>query len=422
MKRYLSILFLGLCITGCKKYDIEPQIKDPAYIRVFNNLTPTLDVIHGQQSTPFLTFLMDPQTDAAGIPADAAIIGDYLGTRQLFSWSYSGNEANSAVGNNTTGPFNGQDLPNLTPINYEYPGTTHVLTAPVINGFDLSAWAQVPSGKHRIVFVTRPQNGIGFKDLSATIRNSILLDTTLNFEKGEVYTMEVLSRDLDNGKYGLYIRKEQFIHQAFESDKLYLGFVNLSGKTTAEVKQGFRTAFPEKVKITGSYLLFNDAASQGGGNVFYNPVPGYDNTYFTSLSTTMDTAISWHPLPMLEQDAFFYQGLLRNYAPNITSEPVITSNQGSMPYFRFVFMDADAPVYDPNSGVSFLLSCSADPAVYNNFNATTTGVTGYTPNLNLVINSKGAYHIYPTLNIMEMVYDRVYLMQIVRGFEQVPKN
>jgi hypothetical protein len=105
MKRYISILFLGLCVAGwqsCKKYDIEREVENPSYIRVFNNLTPTLDVIHGSQSTPFLTFLLDPETDASGTPVDAAVIGDYLGTRQLFSLSYAANEANSSVGNAPT--------------------------------------------------------------------------------------------------------------------------------------------------------------------------------------------------------------------------------------------------------------------------------------------------------------------------------
>ena len=422
MKRYIVTLFLGLCIAGwqgCKKYDIEPLVNDPSYIRVFNNLTPTLDVIHGSQSTPFLTFLLDPITDASGTAADAAIIGDYLGTRQLFSLSYAANEANSSVGNSTTGPNNQLDPPNLTPVNYEYPGNAHVLTAPVINGFDLSAWAQIPAGRHRIVFIRRPQNGIDFKSLSATIRNGVLLDTTVNFEKGEVYTLEVLSRDLDNNKYGLYIRKEQFVHQSFEADKLYVGFTNLSGATTADVRNGFKVAFSDRIKVVGSYFKYNDAASSPEHlEVFYNAIAGYDNTYFTTIGTRMDTTISFYPLPMLPQSDFFYQGLLRRYAP---SKRTFVSDQGSLPYTRFIFTDADAPVFEYN-GIGYKLECSADPAVYNNNNPFTTGAMFDAPNLNMIVNNNGKYYIYPTLNIMELVYDRVYMMQIVRGFEQLPQN
>jgi hypothetical protein len=420
MKRYISLLFAGLCIaawSGCKKYEIEPLVKDPAYVRVFNDLTSTTDLAHGQQVTPFLTFLMDPQTDAAGIPVDAAVVGDFLGTRQLFSLSYAANEANSSVGNNTTGgPLPQPDPPNLTPIKYEYPGNAHVLTAPVINGFDLSAWAQVPSGKHRIMFVIRPQNGIVFTNLSSSIRSGILLDTTIELEKGEVYTLEVVSRDPDNGKYGLYIRREQFIHQPFEANKLYAGFVNLSGERTEDAQNGFLKVFPDKIKITASYFRYNDAAS-AGGNVFYTPVPGYSNTYLTTLSTRMDTTVSYHPLPMLPQSDFFFQGLLRTYANVMTSEP---SKQGTLPYFKFQYLDADVPAPDPSTGSVLLTNCSADPAVYNNYNPATTNVRAYAPNLNLVVNNKGAYQVYPTVNIMEIVYDRVFLMQIARGFEQLP--
>jgi hypothetical protein len=304
-------------------------------------------------------------------------------------------------------------------VNYEYPGNAHVLTAPVINGFDLSAWAQVPSGRHRIVFIKRPTNGLGFKNLSSTIRNDVLLDTTVNFEKGEVYTLEVISRDLDNGKYGLYIRKEQFIHQSFEADKLYVGFVNLSGATTSDVRNGFKNVFPDRIKVVGSYFRHNDAASDGGYNSFYNPIAGYDNTYFTTVSTRMDTTISFYPLPMLPQSDFFYQGLLRTYMPIRQLTP---SDQGTLPFVKFLFTDADAPVYDPVTGKSYQLQCSADPATHNNNNPFTTSAKSNTPNLNLIVNSNGKYYIYPTLNIMEIVYDRVYLMQIVRGFEQLPQN
>lgn len=292
MKIYKPIFFLLLLVafsTGCKKYDIIPSFKDPAYIRVFNDLQSPVDVFHSQQAAPFLTFLMDPKTDAAGLPVDAGIICDNLGTRQLFSLSYSINEANSSVGNILVGSNNSFLPPILYPVNYEYPGNAAVLTASFINGFDLSAWGQIPSGKHRIMFVVRPQNNIGFKDLSAAIRSDILLDTTVNFEKGEVYTLEVVSRDLDNSKYGLYIRQEQFIHQAFEDDKIYVGFTNLSGKTPFSGKYGTGFFFSDKININYSCNIFNDANSLNS-YFFYTQLPGYNNNYYTTLITKMSFA------------------------------------------------------------------------------------------------------------------------------------
>lgn len=422
MKRYLPLLFLGysICLyTSCKKYELEPEIKDPAYIRVFNNLSSTLDVLHGQQKAPFLTFLVDPQTDANGVPVNAAVTGDYLATRRLYSLSFAADEANSSVGNSTKGGQNFPDPPNLTPVNYEYPGNAHVLAAPVINGFDLSAWAQIPSGSHRIMFVVRPENGVNFKDLSVDIRKMILLDTTINFEKGEVYTLEVVSRDKDKAQYGLYVRKEQFIHQAFDQDKIQVGFVNLSGEQTAEIKAGFGYAFSDRVRISTSYQTYNDAASILFPNSpYYDFVQGYNNTYLTTLNTRLNTDVSFTPLPMLPQSAFFYQGLLRTYVADVSNAPGITPNQGTLPVFTFLLTNADAPGKD---GV-FTLKCSADPATYNNYNPQTTSVKYYTPNLNLAVNTGSHYQIYPTLNIMELAYDRVYVIQVIRGINQLPKN
>jgi len=422
MKLHKPIFFLllfGLVLAGCKKYALAPLVQDPAYIRVFNNLTSTIDALHNQQATPFLTFLMDPKTDASGVPSDAGIIGDYLGTRQLFSLSYPINEANSSTGNGTLGNFTHPATVNLTPVNYEYPGNAHVQVAPVINGLDLSAWAQVPSGRHRIMFVVRPQSNPGFKDLSETQRSSILVDTTVNFEKGEVYTLEVVSRDLDNNKYGVYIRQEQFTHQAFDPGKLYVGFINLSGKATSDMLHGLKKYMGDKINITGTYNIFNDAASAGGGQngpgANYDPYPGYNNTVLTTLTTKMDATIDYQPLPFLSQDAFFYQGLPRIYA-DITGH-VFVNPLGTLPYFNFQLFNADDPMLDPFSSQGFFINCGEDPSIFNSYVTSNS-----TPQLNLMVNTGKGFHVYSTLNIMEIVYDRVYLMQIQRGFNEVPNN
>lgn len=420
MKIYRSIIFLLLLATGiagCKKYDLAPELTDPAYMRVFNNLAVNPDALHSGQVAPFVTFVMDPKTDAAGIPADGSVIGDYLTTRQLFSLSYPISEANSSIGTGTLGAGVGNNTPviNNTPVNYEYPGNAHVLTAPVINGFDLSAWAQVPSGKHRLMFVVRPKNAIAFKDLAATIRGNILLDTTVNFVKGEVYTLELVSRDLDNGKYGLYIRHETFPRQAYDAGKLYVGFVNLSGKKPLNAQQGFSFNFGDRVRINCTYNIFNDAAYATQGSSFYNPYPGYDETYLTTLASRMDTTISFQPLPLLQESSFFYQGLLREYFPvNGTSN----SYFGSLPYYSFNLLDADNPVSDPDAKLGYLLRCARDPSSYNNYPVDYNNRS--VPNLNLLVNTGGGYHVYSTVNIIELVYDRAYLMQIQRAFNNVP--
>jgi len=408
---YAAIGMTGL--TGCKKYAEAPLMKDPAYIRVFNNLTTTVDFLHSQQVAPFLTFLADPAVDAAGVPSDAAVTGDFLGARQFYSLSAPINEANSSLATVNPG---GNSGPVVTNMNYEYPGNAHVLAAPVINGLDLSAWAQFPSGKHRILFVVRPSNNIAFSNLSATVRSNILIDTTIDFQKGEVYTMEVVSRDIDNAKYGLYVRKEQFIHQAFETNKLYAAMVNLSGKLPASAAVSAAFFFPDKLRISYSYNILNDAVGMNQYNFYYDQLPGYDDTYYTTLNSKMDTVVSFLPLPLLPEENFFYQGVLRTYStlPNFPSE-----FQGTMPYVNFNIVNADRPTGTPDSGTpdGLILACSADPTIFNN-----TPRQSYTPNLNLIVNTGNAFHVYPTLNILELSYDHVYLMQIQRGIDEIPKN
>lgn len=383
----LPVLFAAI-FSGCKKYELKPLEQEPAYIRVFNNLTFNVDFLNHTQTPPFLTFLMDPEVDAAGVPNNAGIIGDHLGTRQLYSASYPINAGNSSV-------VNGY------PVNYEYPGNAHVLTAPVINGFDLSSWAQIPSGKHRIMFVVRPQSSTAFKDLGTVQRGSVLIDTTINMEKGEVYTLEVVSRDLDNNKYGLYVRKEQFIHQAFDENRLYAGFVNLSGKKPEQSKYGTAFYFPDKVRINSTYNICNDARTTST-NSFFVPLAGYDNTYYTTLNSKFDQAISYLPLPMLPQSAFFHQGVLRTYDTATGKVPA------TMPYVSFNLLDADLPLTSPTG---YIVSCMGDPVDPSTL-----------PNLNLVINSNNHFKVYSTVNIFEMVYNRVYLMQIKRGIDQIPQN
>ena len=416
----LTILGAAVFMAGCKKYETAPQVAGPAYMRVFNDLTTTINVFNSAQTQPFLTFLMDPNTGADGVPTDAGVIGDYMTTRLLFSKSFPSNEANSSIGNGTIGPLDVPDQPVLYPQNYEYPGNARVPAAPVINGFDLSSWAQVPAGKHRMMFVVRPQNGTPFKQLSQAQRGIILLDTTVDFEKGEVYTLEVVSRDLDKGKYGLYVRKENFIHQTFDEDRIYAGFVNLSGVTPADSANGTGFYFPRKVKINSTYFLPNDAkAGNATGNSVFDPMPDYNNIYLTTINTKMGTDIDYSSFPTLPASSFFKQGALRNYGEPNGFTPI--TQLGNIPYVSFTLVDADAPIiYLPQIG--FQLDCYADPSVINNYNANTTEVIYYQPSLNLLANINGTYHVYGTVNIMELVYNRVYMMQIKWGINDLPSN
>ena len=91
--------------------------------------------------------------------------------------------------------------------NPEYPGKENVLVGPVLNGFDLSSWAQVPSGTHRVMFLYRPTNSIPFFQLEPALRKKVLIDTTLDLTEGEVYTMHVLQQNFITKENGVLLRK-----------------------------------------------------------------------------------------------------------------------------------------------------------------------------------------------------------------------
>jgi hypothetical protein len=412
---YLIAVLAAFLSTGCKKYAELTPIAHPAYIRVFNDLPATKTALNNGQALPFLTFIMDPQMDASGAPTGGAIVGDYMATRQLFSLSYPINEANGLVGNTLTEGIGSQPITYLNPISYEYPGNAHVVAAPAINGFDLSAWAQVPSGRHRIVFVTRPENATAFGNLSGTIRSQVLIDTTVDLAEGEVYTLEAVSRDMSKPDYGLYFRHEAFPHESFEDNKLYVGFVNLSEKPSQLVLDGFAPAFPEKTAISYTYNIQDDNTSDFRYH-YYRPLPGYDNINYTTLVTKMDTAIPYLALPLLPRSYFFLADTLRTYAAAPIGGTTLIG-QGSLPNVVFTFQDANNP------GTPFLqLYCGQDPATFNNLDPLGTYASSTEPNLNLIVNINGQYQIYPTLNIMEMVDDRVYMMQIQKAFNTLSKQ
>lgn len=405
---------LVISLAGCYKYKELPLENEPAYLRVFNSVAVNPDALQGGSIASFFTFLMDPEMDAQGVPVKAATMCDFLTTRQLYSSSYPINAGNSSEGHYVIDAY-GTKVFSTTPVNFEYPGNAHVLTAPSINGFDLSAWAQMPSGKHRIVFVTRPKNSIPFSSLSKEIRSQVLVDTVMNFEKGEVYTLEILCRDLDKNQFGLYARQESFIHQAFEENKLYVGYINLSGVRPKLSQLNFSSTFPDKITINYSYMV-----QEKPNTASYKPLPGYNNNYYTTLTNRMDTAISFMTLPLLPREYFFEKDTLRTYY-RVDDLRTAQRQPHSMPFAVFTFNDTERP------GIPVEMHYNSNPAVFNTYRYGPLLGAGFfptarnvSPNLNLIVSSGNKYYIHATLNIMEIVYDRIYMMQVQRGFNQIP--
>lgn len=204
-------LFLFLAVvagSGCRKTDFA-TLSNPAYLRVFNCLDYTITLDNKDNPQPFLVMLVDPQLGDDGIATGAAITGDFLNLRDAWARPYP-------------------DAGNTSVYQKEYPGTAKVLAGPTLNGYDLSSWAQVPSGKHRVLFLSRPLSTVPFFTLDKNQRTQVLVDTTIDLTEGEVYTMHVLKEEYLSGKAAVYLRNETFVKQSFSDSLVYVNFYNIS--------------------------------------------------------------------------------------------------------------------------------------------------------------------------------------------------
>jgi hypothetical protein len=286
-----------------------------------------------------------------------------------------------------------------------------VLTAPSINGLDLSAWAQVASGKHRVLFIVRPQNYIDFSSLSDTIKRKIVIDTTVDLQQGEVYTMEAVLQDVDASKYGIYLRQESFIHQSFDANKNYISFFNLSGKKSAmsnltvSPSSGY---FYDTMSVYYSYYQVPIYSNSTGGtsNVGVATVmPAYNNVALTTLTGRMLPDAPYYPLPVLPMSDFYdNNGILRTYG----------LNTGTMPYFVFNFLASGNNINDGSGTIqSYTIMCDDDPVTVNS--DIYQGNSGYAyANLNMLVQSDGQVYLYPAVYIMELVFNKTYQMQVQR--------
>jgi len=276
-KNIISSLFIALLFmaSGCANVEYV-TIADPACLRVFNNLNYKIGIENKDEMLPFLTMLIDPVMDANGIPVSAGIKGDFLDQRDPYAPPYP-----SHIGSGTT--VN----------NPEYPGRENVLVGPVVNGFDLSSWAQIPSGEHRVVFMFRPKNSIPFFELDEKLKKNVLIDTTLVLDTKEIYTLHVLQKDYKTRKNGIYLRKENF-HQLPLSDSLvYVNFYNMSAKGYWEAdndeKGGTiygKGAMGNGIKDQMNVLLtlFRDAPA----NVLPQKIPGYSGKFLGTVNRNTD--------------------------------------------------------------------------------------------------------------------------------------
>lgn len=284
--------------AGCRKSEYN-KVDQAAYLRVFNTLNYVIDISTKGKPVPFLTMLIDPQFSGDKKVTGATMMGDFLDTRSRYA-----PPASNAAGTSY--------------INTEFPGKLKIPAAPIINGFDLSGWAQVPSGKHRFVFYTRPLNAIPFFELTEAERQSqqVLADTILDLTAGEVYTMNLLEKDVlgDTLSTLVYLRQEQFTKMAFADSLIYFNFYNLSaegyveahpeGSVSIDYTHQTGTAIKNQVNIV--YSLFRDDVLypytiENGQEprMGYTPIDGHIDIPLQSLERSLQPVVApYNTIPL----------------------------------------------------------------------------------------------------------------------------
>jgi hypothetical protein len=309
-KRYLRFIVLLTLLSGagmsCRKTDFG-GIGSPAYLRVFNCLDYKVTLGNKDAPQPFLVMLIDPVTDADGIPESAAITGDFLDKRNVWAMPYP-------------------DAVNTTVWQTEYPGNLKVLAAPILNGYDLSSWAQVPSGKHHIVFRTRPHSDVPYFQLDKSLRGTTIADTSVDLQTNEVYTLEVLKLDYATNKPGLYLRNETFVKQPLSDSMVYVNFYNLSSNGFFDYASTHinNNDVPNKM-LRDTMNVYYSLTRFVAGNI--KPIPGYDGLPMGPVVRSLDPHLNpYYAFPLFADTSALkiFTGnmgqLFRFYATGFTPE------------------------------------------------------------------------------------------------------
>jgi hypothetical protein len=395
MKTKLSVLCLLFLIYGCSKSEYT-QIKEPAYLRVFNNLNYILNMTEKDNKVPFLCMIINPTLDASGMPVAGEVVENFLDQRNPYAPPYPSQIGNSTSVNNP-----------------EYPGKRDVLVGPVLNGFDLSSWAQVPSGKLRIMFLYRPRNEVPFFELDEKLRRDVLLDTTINLAVKEVYTLHILQKDFATKRVGMVLRQENFYKLPFSDSVTYVNFYNYSAKgfwqadnslkpSGAELRS-FRSGIKDDMNI---YMtLFKNQQSPATAAALED----YRNQYLGSLQrdSGSNTVSPYYSFPLWA---------------DVTADGIRTDI-----WERFEFL---LPGLDVNNN-PYNMRGNGTFQTYGNFAAINCLVNGKPENMgityknnglnlpNLLVNiHSGVYNprTFATVNTIEIVNGRVYLTTIQRKY------
>ena len=406
MNRIIQItLIILLGATGCRKSDYN-KVDNASYLRVFNTLSYEVDLTTKGKKVPFLTMIIDPQINKDGVVTGGTIIADFLDVRK----PYAAPASNAA----------GTDYKN-----YEFPGKMKMPVAPVINGFDLSGWAQVPAGSHRFVFYIRPITSVPFLKLPETERaaNALIADSTLEIAAGEVYTMNLLEKDVTSPQLStlVYLRHEIFTNIPFADSLLYINFYNISAK-------GYAQAHPEVSRsITGTNTATGCAIADDV-NLYYTLFTD-DVPYPYTLQNNQFPAIGDEPVPGYNNVPL--QNLQRSHTPTVAAYQTIPLFAGKDTSNGIMSRQWMQLTVTPSGGV--IVPGSSSPANGMTVSFTNESDEGRVQIWNNGINHAGGFLLpnlirqaasgpylqrsFATVSTMEFINKKIYLTSIQRVYE-----
>jgi hypothetical protein len=421
---------LLILLSACRKTEYN-VIDSPAYLRVFNSLNYDINITNKDLPPPFLTMVIDPTYDASGLITGGGILGDFLDKRAPYAPPYP-DKAGSTNYKNT-----------------EYPGSAKVLAGPILNGIDLSSWAQVKSGKHRIVFYSRPINPTPFFSLEARYRQTLLVDSTINITPGEIYTMEVLQKSVTQQTGvsvlpALYIRQEQFTKTPFSDSLLYVNFYNLSAEGYAAANPGAATlGYQEYFTITNKgraygddmniyYSLFTDDTeypfARAGSSVGGTLISGYSNVRLGRLVRSQSASVApYYSIPMFAGPDTTGRILSRQWELFTILGPQIAPFSG---FNGLITVGSDGGFADANANFG-AIGCGN---ISNDGRGVEDGLlklpnllpkliaSNWLPNL-IKYTASGKYQqrSFATISTIEIINNQVYMMSVQRSYP-APNN
>lgn len=381
------VLLYMLMFAACRKTEY-PSVAQPAYIRVFNDLQYRQSLDNKDIPQPFLTFLMDPQLDASGVPSGAVTTGDFLDMRDAWARPYP-------------------DAGNTSIWQKEYPGSAKVIAAPILNGFDLSPWAQVSSGKRRIMVLTRPRNNTRFFDLQPSLRRDVLLDTTIELKAGEVYTLHILQQNAVSLKTGLYVREETFWKQSFSDSLVYTNFYNLSAEGFfAQTRRDPAFANYPSIRDTMQvfYTLMKITNTEDPGNPdLAEKLRAHNGVFMTRIVRSQEPVVQpYYSFPLFADTSAnrIFTGNMVQLFTFLT--PGYTPN--NHPFFT----------YDQSDGNFATLYCGSIRDAFGAYRITADLRTG------LIISVHSGRHnprSFATVNTVEYVNGQMYITSIQRRYD-----